>query len=898
MKRGSKMQERTENGELKWERERFKMALQASEDYVFEYDATTDEFTDYSNFLEAEVQPRIYCHFLKNLKGKGYCEAGQLERLEDFMLGKRQQVDIEVREPQGKSTVCKWYSFHGKPIYEGEQLLKVIGRISDVTEARASMEKLLEESYYDGLTKAYTPSRGLFLLDEFFRSEKRENYALFYVDVVNMKMINSTYSMPFGDAVLKLTIDEMRKYLKPEDIIIRVGGCQFLILSKDSTKADALNTAKKSVQIPDNIYTGDIEAAKEKIGIIILEGFLWTGNPNLPALIGKMKEELEWQGDEGVHFLPSEKIKSLINSFPTYREYRNYQGISPSYSKTEKNMISFAFDLLEKAKHSKSAVKMLLHTVGKSAKMRYIRVYEVDADYLTKSLVYQWAEREQDIQTLRIFHYPDEQTFLGIMDIFNKKGVFELSKGKEPEWTKQVKEYICSEYPCRRLYGNQIIIDGEMAGVIVFASDEADEWTAEEKTQNNSLTQLLAIHVDKEKKDSANRAKTEFLSRMSHEIRTPINGIVGMTEMLKRYLMEKSAGQTRTPLDDKIEDCLSKVNISTSFLISIINDILEMAKIESGKLKLEEEQFSLQELTENLDSIMLSQAMLKNIELIIDRDYENLYVLGDAMRITQVLVNLVGNAIKFTPAGGKITVTVRQKTSDGEKLAYFFSVKDTGCGISEEDQAVIFHSFVQTSEDKTRNREGTGLGLSISQNLIALMGGKLELRSKLGEGSEFYFTLYLPQTDVSENGKMVNTVKAAEENRIDFSGKRILLAEDNALNLEIAKTLLEMSGFEVEEAQDGRIAVEKFCHARQGYYDAILMDIRMPNMDGLTATKEIRISEIAGARTVPIIAMTSDAFDEDMQRAVAYGMNGYLAKPVQPEKLIKALAQVIYGKEG
>lgn len=452
-------------------------------------------------------------------------------------------------------------------------------------------------------------------------------------------------------------------------------------------------------------------------------------------------------------------------------------------------------------------------------------------------------------------------------------------------------DYIRREYPGRRLYAKQMLTDRKVAGFVVYASEEAGEWGGEEKKFCDSLTQLLAVHIDKARSDSANRAKTEFLSRMSHEIRTPINGIVGMTEILKQYLEQKNEGQEKTTIDNKIDDCLKKIDTSAAFLTSIVNDILEMAKIESGKLHMAEAPFTMEEIADNLEAVAAGQIQLKGLDFELRREYDKIYVLGDSMRIMQVLMKLVGNALKFTPEKGKITVCLKQTGESEKGVSYRISVKDTGCGICEEDKEIIFHSFMQANADKKRNYGGTGLGLTISQNIVAMLGGRLEMESAPGQGSEFYFSLLLPyaQREVRRDKTIVATELAGR----NYSGRRILLAEDNTLNAEIAETIFSMWGFEVDKAADGIIAADKFTKSEAGYYSAVIMDIRMPNMDGLAATRAIRVSGHKDARRIPIIAMTSDAFDEDMEKAISCGMNGYLAKPVRPDKIREILERVI-----
>lgn len=379
------------------------------------------------------------------------------------------------------------------------------------------------------------------------------------------------------------------------------------------------------------------------------------------------------------------------------------------------------------------------------------------------------------------------------------------------------------------------------------------------------------------KAEAESKAKGEFLSRMSHEIRTPMNAIIGMT-----LIARQSVGSPQT-----VGDCLNKIDQSSQYLLGILNDILDMSKIESGKMTLEQTDFDLEKLAKDAVMLITPQAQRKGLRLEEDISIQGAWAVGDPLHLNQVLVNLLSNAVKFTPAGGTVGLTVRQQPGTRR---FAFSVRDTGIGVTEQDQDRIFRAFEQAGADTARQYGGTGLGLAISNSLVRMMGGSLALESKPGQGSNFHFTVELPL------GSPVVPETAGPEAPVSFEGKRVLLVEDNELNTEIAQTLLEQYGLTVETAADGRQAVEKFQSSADRWYDLILMDIRMPVMDGLEATKVIRHLPRPDASTVPIIAMTANVFDEDTKKSVASGMNGHLTKPIDLDALVAALRAVLGGK--
>lgn len=571
-----------------------------------------------------------------------------------------------------------------------------------------------------------------------------------------------------------------------------------------------------------------------------------------------------------------------------------------------------------------------------------------------------------------------------------------------------------------RLKRFQIFYINKQLGRIGMTRTDVTDVIRQEQRQKEELAAALVAA------EQANAAKSDFLSRMSHEIRTPMNAIIGMSTIAMQSLGDEK----------QVADCLSKIGISSRFLLSLINDILDMSRIESGKMLLKNEKIPMEEFLNGINSICYSQADAKGVdyECIADPVLEDYYV-GDAMKLQQVLINILSNAIKFTDESGKITFSIEQRKKTKSNVLLRFIVNDTGVGMSEEFLLHIFEPFSQESTGTTALYGGTGLGLAISKSIIDMMGGSIVVRSIKGIGTEFtidvrlglsddekmrhnqrkqnqdynfshlktlvvdddvavcesiavtlreigikaewvesgrkaikqvellwkenrYYDLILidwkmPEMDGIETARQIRRVvgpevtiiimtaydwiaieseakkagvnllmskpmfksslisaftKAFGENEekhqqeeivnYDFSGKHVLLVEDNYLNIEVARMLLESKGFAVDTAENGLRALEIFSKSEEGFYDAILMDIRMPLMDGLTAANSIRHLSNKDAKTIPIIAMTANAFDDDIDKSKAAGMNAHLAKPIEPEWLYQTLYDFIFLKEG
>lgn len=395
------------------------------------------------------------------------------------------------------------------------------------------------------------------------------------------------------------------------------------------------------------------------------------------------------------------------------------------------------------------------------------------------------------------------------------------------------------------------------------------------------------IQRELEISEHANHAKSEFFSRMSHEIRTPMNGIIGMAAIAK-----KSADDPK-----RTAECLDKIELSAGYLMSLLNDVLDMSRIESGKMELEYKVFNLTEIFDRISVMFKEKAEERNIKLELLYDTVTVTrVVGDSLRISQVLVNLVSNALKFTPPGGTVTLNVQEKSKSKEKISLEFTVTDTGIGISEEFQARIFDPFEQEESYTARQYGGTGLGLAICQNFVHIMGGDIAVHSKIGEGAAFTVTLTLllpgPE-DAKERAGSAVTQNQGGQVIPDLEGMRILLAEDNELNAEIVTEILGECNAYVEKTANGKEAVDKFKESPEGTFALILMDIQMPVMDGLEACRSIRAMDRADAKEICMIGLSANAFKEDVDRAMECGMNGYLCKPIELGQLYQTMNMFI-----
>lgn len=492
-----------------------------------------------------------------------------------------------------------------------------------------------------------------------------------------------------------------------------------------------------------------------------------------------------------------------------------------------------------------------------------------------------------------------------------------------------------------RAYANGVAFPmmnvGKYSGSVFFLSNAGKAFDDDEAASTlREVGTIIQNRINQEELDQSAQAKSDFLARMSHEIRTPMNGIIGMTEIALKP--EQS--------DERRIDCLNKVHASSLYLLDLLNGILDMTKIENNKMLLGDAPFSMSHVVEELNAVSAGRLAARNQKLVVDMRMQHDWFTGDALRLSQVLINLVGNAVKYSHDGGTITVTIEERAAIGgagalapgrgaagagaagalpagceaaeagaqaagappasreaantgtqatgvgvqasntRTASVYFAVTDRGVGIAEEDIERIFAKFEQVNTTDAR-QQGTGLGLAISNRIVLMMGDRIRANSRLGHGSTFYFEIPLTIANAADKSP------CADAEQVDFTGKRALVAEDNELNMEIIAYVLDDMGFTVDKAMNGQEAVDAFEQSPVGRYDIVLMDVMMPVMDGLTAAHRIRSLGRADAADVPIVATSANAFAEDVKRSLASGMNAHVSKPIDPEKLAKVLTKVM-----
>lgn len=745
----------------------------------------------------------------------------------------------------------------------------VIGILEDVSRQK-EMELALEDARSrDILTGLYNKDAGMRMVQEYMlKKPAAECCCLMLLDMDDLGGINTIEGNAFADAILQEVAAIIKAETSSEDIQIRLGGDEFMLFIKNCTKQQATVIGPHIAEQVRSIITWPDKRLQVSVSI----GMCVTDVANeYNSLYRCAESALKYvkehgKGSAACYLDTSNELG--INLTQLYVEEHPVNTIDCTQPNGSEDLISFALDLLGKSKKLDDAVFLLLSRIGKTFHLDRVSILEADREYLTAHFAYQWSRRRSDFMLGQDF-------YITVEDLEQARHSY------DEEGLCTVNPYTCIFTGASGIHAG-IWDCGELVGDMSFEVNEENHyWPDEQRKLLKELVKIVPSFCMKAKADAVSRAKTDFLSRMSHEIRTPMNAISGMTAIAKTVLDDK----------ERALECLEKIESANTYLLNLINDILDMSRIESGKIELNNANIDMDVLVNNLQTLLRPQAVEKGVLLVIENGYKvSRPLIGDELRLNQVLINIIGNAVKFTGKGGIVNVKVEQVWADADNVRLHFSVKDTGIGIEASALKRIFNVFEQADKGTAATHGGTGLGLAISSSLVQLMGGILEVKSEVGKGSEFYFTL--PFTFGEWRESLADDV-VIPKSSFDFSGRRILLAEDNELNQEIARTILEMQGMLVECAYDGGGALAMFEAHEPGYYDGILMDIRMPVMDGLEASRRIRTLGHEDSRSIPIIAISANAFDEDSRKSLESGMNGHLSKPIQVDKLLELLEKLL-----
>ncbi len=861
--------------ELITERERYLLALKNINENILEYDCATDIF--YMHYFRGEdkngnITTNQYPNFRKRVTDGEICHKDYISTMLDFTNGlvKESGTYFKIKAP-GTEEKYIWTFARSRNVYDNEgNLIRIIASARDVTAEKELEQRRLDAERRDPVTKFYTSEYGEILLSRFIMEHNSDSAISAIVRIVGLDNMLNHYGQTFCSAVLEEIADVIRRNTPENYVVYRGGMDEFVMITTLTSRDEARTFFRKLIDEIAGIYNNESLKLESVVGA-------YLRMQDEPMSASKLKTRFASAAaykfrDEFGGIVFADEVTNKADFVQDFRNVGPHRFMPFGNVKLEEvtDIISFAFNIFEKTDDIRIALEVFMKKAGRMLGMDRIIIFDMNSEYYTVRPTVQW--NAPDMAALEVKNYFSgkaaytefESRFDGVEYKPTDKVIFERNTVGEGKTASD-----------GTAYSVPMTDNDRFTGVIVYELHDKNDDEGMIACLCE-LTKIVSAYISKSKTTRESRAKSEFLSKMSHEIRTPMNAIIGMTAI----------AMSSDNVSPATMECLKKIDSSSHYLLSLINDILDMSRIESGKMTTEETYLNLDELINQIDTMIRVQTDNKGIWLRVENKIEHPHLLGDPLKLNQILVNIMGNAVKFTGSGGIHLKVIESDGDDESTVNISFSVKDTGIGISEEHLGKIFNNFEQADTDTVRKYGGTGLGLAISSNLVQLLGGKLEVRSAVGIGSEFFFTIPMKITDEPEN----NGCGCSGE--VDFTSKRILIVEDDELNSEIARTLIEAEGITAELAENGQVAVEKFCASEENYYDAILMDIRMPVMDGIEATKRIRNSDRLDAFTVPIIAMTANAFDEDMKKSVECGMNGHLTKPIDMTKVMQTFCRI------
>lgn len=845
--------ERSTEKQLIEEKERYRIALESSNDVFFTYRQKEqtieivnskgyDRLWKISEFWENVIIPSVSREDQKLLK----------ELALDKKTDRHIQIYLMVPEnPEGRWTEINWKTFLDKQT--GDRT--IVGYIRDIHKTKLRELEQEKRQKLDPVTGFYRLQQGENVLEQARRQQPQGELIL--LDICDFSSIVKNYGLIFGDVILnevaELAKKHTRKICADKQILIRADSNAFLMWLPEANQT----VCRQMLNVMQEQFSSIIR--QNALVLKFRAGMATAANETTQELICRVQSALNTARRRDYEIVQWTPLYGL-EGCGSFGEI-----VSQNYI-DEMGLASLLLNLFDRSASVTAALDLTACRLSKQFPLQDLLVTSFSGDYLYGMVEYCWKHEETPDGLDPIYHCSEAEyqkmnraaqmhTLLAMEEAADTDAIFQRD--------------FCEKQGIVFSMAD----NGQYSGSIFFVG--IDPALLEDKDSYDLLCEIGTIiqnRINQDHHDQSAQAKSDFLARMSHEIRTPMNGIIGMTEIA---LQDGQTEQVRL-------DCLKKVRASSDYLLGLLNDILDMSKIESGKMSLSKNDFDLSNLLDELHSVLDGDFAEKGQTFQTEVHLTHTWVHGDALRISQVLINLLGNAVKYSESGAETLLTVRESAIENNRASIYFAVSDQGAGISEKDRQRIFGVFEQLG-NASSYRQGSGLGLAICNRLIHMMDSEILLDSELGKGSTFYFTLELPLADVPK--------QSTEENlsEVDLSEVRVLVAEDNELNMEIIRSFLEDLGCHVDSAFNGQQAVEVFKESPKGNYHMIFMDVMMPVMDGLEAARLIRTSGHPDCETIPIIAVSANAFDEDIKRSLASGMNAHLSKPIEQKKLIQVV---------
>lgn len=828
--------EHNQKEQLSEEKERLRIAISSTNDIfiTYEIDTHTLYITQRNGFRQ------IY-----SSNDESYIQLvhpSDRKRVFTYLQSNYSSFTIEIRFKETLESPYHFCRLTGKTIGN-----KVVGSIRDINEQKLLELKKGRDELLDSTTSFYKYLPGIEMLTE-LRNISQDGFLVLF-DINNFHTINASFGLCFGDILLeKLSHFISSEFELNDTIYIRSGPDRILIWVHGCSKKELLSKLK-------NIEKNFTSISNSSLLSFTTTYTIANKNTSIDDMIAQVCAARDYARKHNLSFIQYNNIMDITNVTFKSDEIASLAGLS------HLSLSSIALNLYSHSDNLFVTTDVLCMKIQEKYGIDNMIICNFNHDYLSIAVDYIWKQEKINKHD-RIKHV-SELEFKKFMQLIQDHTLLPLNENL-------LNNGVLSIIPSNTTGIFMPILDNRtFVGYIIFShADESILLHDELRKEFTEFASILQTQAIKKNHDITAQAKSEFLARMSHEIRTPMNGIIGMTNIALQDDITES----------QRKEYLEKVKVSSQYMLSLINDILDMSKIDSGKMELKQEAFSLPSIIDDLHPILDERFLEKKQEFKVNLQLENTNFIGDSLRLSQILINLLGNANKYTQDGGHIQLNIKETKQENASVL-FFEVIDDGYGISKEDQQRIFESFERAQNAVST---GTGLGLSITSRLIHLMGGEINVSSEINQGSTFAFNITL---EIAQSVEQQNTNTVL---KTSFKGKKALVVEDNDLNAEIISIILNQYDIDVDVATNGKEALEQFQQTKPFTYDIIFMDIMMPIMNGLEATQKIRALDRKD-HNLPIYAMSANAFIEDEKRSIESGMNGHLSKPLDTQKLLEVL---------
>lgn len=861
---------------------KIQLALHATKDILFEYNIEENFFSSNGSirhWTRKDIEIENFTDYIRQMQWKttDFIDAVKRYSMVSEEEGNRFQEEICLSFTENGKDYVIWAYFELSVLRDSAGKAKIIvGKLRDITQQKLDELQADEMKKFDTLSGMYNYASFRKIIEERGQSVDK-SHELMIVHIRNYADITECYGDVYRDFIMVSVAEAIKNVAQGEGVLpCRLSDTVFLIYIENVDLVDNGKMQRDLNQTLGSLYVGE-----KDVDTVSYDFSYYLGEERLDELVSialryvDAKEfasevELDMKEEES----PLIAVASTEETFHQLSEERRQE--------EGENLITNIAALVVSAKDFRSAIQMALAQVGRFFELDGIRIYEFNDTTQSVLPDFTWAadseiakEGKDVVLNYEVRHFFTEN--------FGKSRVVDNTIGAFQDFFRQFGEnpFLLNEYSTLIC---PITVESSCHAVILYDMREnAYTWSDQQKELLLSLAKILGNDILALQQDSANKARSTFLANMSYEVRSPIHAIMGLTELAR--------GELRHP--DRVKECLDSIDRSSEKLIHIVTDTFDLAKMELGKMKLVPDVFSMEDLLAQVEEQTQYEASKKQTTFLLERKFKENFLYGDATRIYQVISYLVENAVTAIPRGGSVYVLAEEREHNGSEVSMYFEISEIGGELDEETRKQLFADLEQGKDTNVKKHNGTGLDLAVCYHLVQMMGGTLAVENQEENKTTFHFMLKLEVPSKESTVQYLGKQKEENSESIVLDGKKILLAEDNQVSAEVIKRLLEMEGASVTVAPDGEECVKQYWQSQIGEYDFILMDVHMPKMNGYAATEDIRACGREDALEIPIIAMTANAFEEDIQEALEAGMDAHLAKPVQLRALLKEVGKIL-----